>query len=54
VYIIISVPIEIEVIGNMLIKQRTAEAKLVKIIIEELIHDITFGGFRRKALVLIL
>jgi hypothetical protein len=35
----------------MLIKQRTAEAKLVKIIIEELIHDLIFGGFRRKALV---
>ena len=38
----------------MLIRQRTAEAKLVKIIVEELIHDLTFGGFRRKALVLIL
>ena len=38
----------------MLIKQRTAEAKLVKIIIEELVHDLIFGGFGRKALVLIL
>ena len=40
--------------SNMLIKQKTAKAKLVNIIIEELIHDLTFGGFRRKALVLIL
>jgi len=38
----------------MLMQQRTAEAKLVKIIIEEFVHDLTFGGFRRKALVLIL